>query len=363
MIAEGGLANGVLSEGGKVWNNYSQLGQVVRTGLMLRAKFLGVASLISLPILGYILYKNDAPLYWIVGIGLVISINSALVLASSIYAAALSLHQKILVLQKISVVQGLGRLAIIAAIVPKIGTAAVAIIATALPAFWALLKTRTEAGKLAQLGAAAHAGVRSRMLSIARKTMPMTIYMCIANQLNIWLISAFGDKTTLANIGALGRLGQIYGILSSFASIVLVPRFAKLQGEARAIAIKFLLCVGCFAILCAAISLPLSLSTTFVLSILGANYAGLKTGLLLQLACSSVWTIAAVTYNLGAARGLVVAPIIIIPVLLLWQFYGLIILKVGTLNGSYYYSIGIGTVQLITYVIVIYNLIKKRASN
>ncbi|MEH6408659.1 MAG: polysaccharide biosynthesis protein, partial [Leeuwenhoekiella sp.] len=60
VLANGGIATGVLSQGGKIWKDKKQLGTVLATGLMLRRKFAIGSLIVSIPILGYLLYHHNA---------------------------------------------------------------------------------------------------------------------------------------------------------------------------------------------------------------------------------------------------------------------------------------------------------------
>ena len=112
ILSDSGIANGVMAEGGKVWQDKEALGVILSTGLTLRRK-LGIISLIvTLPILAYLLLTHGAS--WVA---------TALILAAIIPAffAALSdslleiipkLHQDIKPLQRNQAEVSLGRMAL-----------------------------------------------------------------------------------------------------------------------------------------------------------------------------------------------------------------------------------------------------------
>src|SRR5438270_1038562 len=53
ILADGGIATGVMFRGGRVWNDRQKLGKVLATGLDLRKKFAIGSLLIALPVLFY----------------------------------------------------------------------------------------------------------------------------------------------------------------------------------------------------------------------------------------------------------------------------------------------------------------------
>ena len=63
LLADGGISTGVMSQGGKVWNDREKLGIVMATGLHLRRRFAIFSLASSIPILSYLLWHNGAS-FW-----------------------------------------------------------------------------------------------------------------------------------------------------------------------------------------------------------------------------------------------------------------------------------------------------------
>ncbi|WP_338875058.1 hypothetical protein WBJ53_05520 [Spirosoma sp. SC4-14] len=61
--------------------------------------------------------------------------------------------------------------------------------------------------------------------------MPMVAFYAIQGQMTIFLSGYFGKATNVAEIGALGRLSQIFSLFTPFTSIVLLPYFARSNTE------------------------------------------------------------------------------------------------------------------------------------
>ena len=55
-----------------------------------------------------------------------------------------------------------------------------------------------------------------------------SIYFCFSGQITIWLISIFGNTTSIAEVGALGRLAMRLNIFTVRFSIIVIPWYAKL---------------------------------------------------------------------------------------------------------------------------------------
>jgi hypothetical protein len=60
LLADGGITDGVLSQGGKVWMDPQKLGSVINTGLHLRKKFTVVSMAIVIPILLFLLHRHGS---------------------------------------------------------------------------------------------------------------------------------------------------------------------------------------------------------------------------------------------------------------------------------------------------------------
>src|SRR5262245_44789036 len=58
VLADSGVAQSVLAQGGKVWQDSQALGGVVAGGMALRRRFAAFALLVSLPILYYLLHQH-----------------------------------------------------------------------------------------------------------------------------------------------------------------------------------------------------------------------------------------------------------------------------------------------------------------
>ena len=98
VLADGGISSGVMSQGGKIWQDKEKLGAVLTTGLDLRRKFAIGSLLIITPILIYLLLHHGARL--ITSILIVCSLIPAIfaALSDSLLEIAPKLHQEIILL-------------------------------------------------------------------------------------------------------------------------------------------------------------------------------------------------------------------------------------------------------------------------
>src|SRR5690606_34453750 len=111
ILSDGGISSGILSKGGKVWNDRDKLGAVLTTGLKLRNRFAIGSAIVSLPILIFLLIQHEAS--WLTITLICFSIIPAFYanLSESLLVIIPKLHQCILPIQKNQIKVELGRLA------------------------------------------------------------------------------------------------------------------------------------------------------------------------------------------------------------------------------------------------------------
>ncbi len=103
VLADGGIASAVMSQGGKVWMEHEKLGAVLVTGMQLRRKFAIVSLPLSSGILLYFLRIHGAS--WLFSILIVLSIIPTffMMIHSGILEISPKLRQDVSSLQKVRV--------------------------------------------------------------------------------------------------------------------------------------------------------------------------------------------------------------------------------------------------------------------
>ncbi len=110
VLADGGIASAVMSQGGKVWMEHEKLGAVMVTGLQLRRKFSVISLPLSSAILLYFLRKHGAS--WLVSFFIILSIIPTfyMMIKAGILEISPKLRQDVVSLQKVKVGANVGRL-------------------------------------------------------------------------------------------------------------------------------------------------------------------------------------------------------------------------------------------------------------
>ena len=349
VLADGGIAAGVMSQGGKVWREKEKLGVVLATGFDLRKKFAVGSLLFAVPFLIYLLRHHNAS--WIMSFVIVASLIPAFftALSGTLLQMAPQLHQDVGPLQKISVVSNALRLAIITVTLFAFPWAFVAIIAAGIPQLWANKNLKKISNIYADWTQAPDPAVRKEILHFVKRILPGSIYYCLSGQITIWLISIFGNTAAVAQIGALGRLAMMLSVFSSLISILILPRFARLPNDKIKLLKTFYLVQ---LVLLSIGSLVISLVYLFpieILWILGKDYSNLNAELLLSVTGSCLGLLAGSSFGLAASRGWAIHPLISIPITIAAIISGILFLDISTLSGILKFNLFVLLVEIAIY--------------
>ena len=357
MLSDGGIGNGVMSQGGKVWTDRNKLGVVLATGLNLRKKFAIASLIIAIPALVYLLLQHKASnlTTFLIVLSLIPAFYAAL--SDSLYEIIPKLHQDVGALQENQIKVSIGRLVLSVAMLFFFPLTYIAIFAAGIPRIIGNLKLKRLVYSRVTEDSKPNLEVRNNILSMVKKTLPTSIYYSISGQITIWVISFFGQTLAIAQIGALGRVSMLLTLFGTMVGILNVPRFSRLP-ESRKILTKYsLMTIGTIIVCCFLVLLLVSLFSNEILWVLGKQYAGLKKELLLSVFGSSITLISGTCYVLYSSRGWQMSPTLVIIIDVLALIIGLFFFKVSTLTGVLYYSIFTASILLvINSVFIIYKI-------
>jgi O-antigen/teichoic acid export membrane protein len=152
------------------------------------------------------------------------------------------------------------------------------------------LLCKRKALNYAELPATTKREITRQMFQYSLPAIPSAIFFALQGQISIFLISIFGNTRNIAEMGALGRLGQLFLLLSGFNQMVIEPFMARQpkQRVARYFLLILLVAVGISTVIC----LLGFMEPQWILWLLGPNYSQLQheTGWLLLSSCFSYIT-------------------------------------------------------------------------
>ena len=362
VLADGGIGAGVMSQGGKVWQDKDRLGAVLVTGLNLRKKFAVVSLLVAVPILYYLLLHHDAG--WIKSTVMVICLIPAFTaaLSDSLLEISLKLRQDINPLQKNQIWVNILRLIFLA---PLFFTpfAAVAILAAGFPRIIGNLKLKKLAAKHVDWNQEADLVVQKQILSGVKRMLPGAIYYCVSGQITIWLISIFGNTKSVAQIGALSRLTMILTVVTTLFNTLITPRFSRLPDLRNELFKKYMQIISVIILFMMLIVGIVVMFPHLFLLVLGHGYTNLSSELILSVIGSCLSLGGGMLFTLSASRGWIINPFVLIGTNLLTVICGCIFLNISTLKGILQFNILICTIPFLLFMIYItYRILNVGAS-
>jgi O-antigen/teichoic acid export membrane protein len=139
-----------------------------------------------------------------------------------------------------------------------------------------------------------------QMVRYVTPILPSVIFFALQGQLSLFLISFFGHTRSIAEVAALGRLAQIFFVLSGFNAVVIEPFMARLPNER--VFRSFLTVLAAALSICFVISLCGFIAPRLFLFVLGAKYASLQreTGWMVLGSCMAY--LVGVIWTMNAAR-------------------------------------------------------------
>ena len=360
VLADSGIGMGVMAEGGKVWKDKEKLGKALVTGLDLRRKFAVGTLIIAAPILIYLLHYHGAE--WWMSILIVISLIPAFIssLSGSILQAPLKLRQDIRPLQKNTLYEGLGRMAMILSLFLLPWTV-IAILGAGIPRLITNIRLRKLSAGYADWTQNPDPEVRKRIMRMVKRLMPGAVYFVISGQISIWLISIFGSTTSVAEIGALGRISIMLTVISTILGTLVFPRFARLPQHSKILMKRFLQIMALLVIIAVVVTSLVSVFSNQILWVLGDKYQNLNVELVMSVAASSIALISGSAFTLSTQRGWAIHPAISIPVNLASIVIGVLLVDISTLKGVLLFNIFIVVMRV--FMSVSYAIIKIRQNN
>lgn len=332
VLADSGIGSGLTSIGGRIWHDPHRFGQLIRTALDLRRRFAGIAILVVTPFLDWLLLRNGAQPWQVAWITLLVLASLYGQLSNGVLTVIPRLLLQTSRLQRIDISCAVVRLALLgvaAATLLNVSTALA--IATVTLFFQGWLLRRWIRGSI-DPKAPPDPAMRQEIFSIVKRQAPNGIYYCLQGQVSIWLISVFGSANKVADVGALGRLAVIFGVIGSVMTSIIIPRFVRCQERAMLLR-RYLQIIGIYALLVAAFVAVALLFPDQLLFVLGNKYARLHHELVMIVLSTSITSFVGVLWSLNVARGWFLPPWFNISASILSQMIAISLVDLSTVQG------------------------------
>lgn len=319
ILADIGIGVGLISIGGRVWQDRHRFGELIKTGLSVRRKLGAAAIIIVTPIMCFMLLRNGASVFYT-------SLLSVAVIAGLVFQFSVGvlnvvprLRSDVGRIQIIDFTAASVRLLLVAGLIFIFATAGVAVTIATAVFFLQYLMLRRYVNRVVDLNVSENEEDRREIVRLTKHLAANSVFYCLQGQITVFLISLFAHRVSaIAEIGALGRLAMIFTILSNLLTNVFVPAFARCQDRRKLAWLYFLIVSGVF-VFSGVIFAGAAIFPTQFLFVLGSKYAHLHRELLLIVGVTVISAITGTFWSLNASKAWVSGAWLYIPLTLVTQ--------------------------------------------
>jgi len=319
LLADIGISTGLISIGGRVWQDRHRFGELINTGLAIRRKLSLAAVIIVAPILYAMLAKNGAtPTYTFLLIAFVLA-GFSIQLSIDVFSVVPRLHSDISRIQKIDFTCAIVRLVLIVGLVYLFATAGLAVAIASATFLLQYFLLRAYAAKVVDLNANENPEDRREIVRLIKSLAANALFYCFQGQITVFLISFFARQAaSVAEVGALGRLAMIFTVLMNMLTNIFVPAFARCHNT-RKLGYLYAVIAGGAVLFSAVVLAGAALFPDQFLLVLGNRYTHLHHELVLMIGVAVISAIAGTLWLLNAAKAWVAGSWLYIPLTLATQ--------------------------------------------
>jgi O-antigen/teichoic acid export membrane protein len=333
VLTELGVANAVLALGGRLAGRRDALRALVDDALALQAVLAIALPCLVGPAFVLLLRHQHASLAQAVALVAIGAASAFFNVRIAIAQSVARLSGHVAVQQKADLAMNLARLALLAlaglVLLDATVASALGLVAAAGAfAFWQRW-LRRELG----VGTGLRGQHAPALRDSVRRQAPNCIWYVLNGQLAVWLVGLFGSAERVADVGALGRLGTAFAVITTVVSTLVMPYFARTDAPAQLesgfVALNAFFAALTVALTAAALALPGP-----ILWVLGPHYAGLASELVWMVLGTAFTAWSGSLYSVACARGWVLPAALGIGCGLLAILAGLRLFDLATVAGN-----------------------------
>ena len=227
VLSDTGISAVLIARAGAIHSDRTALGELVAAGKRAREVLEVVVLLLTAPILPLWLWGKGLSQWELLILIVLVALGLHLQVTAGIFSALPVVLLEPRRLQLAQIMSSLGRLGFV-----------IVVLATRPSFIWMLganvfgLLVLTELLKLyarqridlSATPGAAH--LREFKLAVRRGLVP-SLYFAFSSQITLWLIGLTGSARSIAEVGALGRLGNVLAVAQSALSTLVAPRLSR----------------------------------------------------------------------------------------------------------------------------------------
>jgi O-antigen/teichoic acid export membrane protein len=319
LLADIGISVGLVSIGGRVWQDRHRFGSLINTALSLRRKLGALVVVAVTPVMYFMLVKNGASVFYTAVLIAVVLAGLLFQLSIGVFGVVPRLRADVGRIQIIDFTGAIVRLLVLIGLVFVFLNAGVAVAVASAISLLQYAMLRNYATGVLDLDAPQDAEDRQAIVRLIRHLAANSVFYCFQGQITVFLISFFAHRiTSVAEVGALGRLAMIFSVLTNLLTNVLVPAFARCQDE-RKLRWLYAAIAGGVAAFSLSIILCAWIFPNEFLFVLGSKYAHLQRELLLMVGGAIFSALTGTFWALNASKAWVTGAWLYIPLTLVTQ--------------------------------------------
>jgi O-antigen/teichoic acid export membrane protein len=319
LLADIGISIGLVSIGGRVWQDRTRFSQLISTALHLRRRLAAVVVVAVTPLLYFMLAKNGASLSYTFLLIAIVLIGLAIQLGVGVLGVIPRLRADVKAIQRIDFTGAALRLTILVLLAMFFLNAGIAVTVATIAIFVQYLLLRRYSERVIDFRESQNSGDRTAMLRFIRSQAANAVFYCFQGQITILLISFFAHQSSsVAEVGALARLAMIFVVVANLLTNIFVPAFARCH-ERRQLRLLYFQIAGGVALFCILVIATAAIFPDQFLFVLGNKYAHLHRELLLMVGAAVVAALTGTFWALNSAKAWITGSWLYIPLTLLTQ--------------------------------------------
>jgi O-antigen/teichoic acid export membrane protein len=232
LIVDLGVTSAIMALTGDQYRKVAVLGRYVQAGLHLRSRLLVIGAGAGTGAIYVVGRRQHWPLPTEVAVFVIVISGVLAQFWISIYGVPLILNQRLGRYYGILACAAAFRLVCVVALRwTGVLTAGPALAVGTVASFSAALTLRHSSRTHWEPASQVDPLAKRRIVKYIAPRAPLVIFQSLQGQVGLFAVSYFGSSKPLAETGALGRLGQLFTLLTAFNWIVLGPRFARIGEE------------------------------------------------------------------------------------------------------------------------------------
>jgi O-antigen/teichoic acid export membrane protein len=319
LLADIGVSVGLVSIGGRVWQDRHRFGELINTGLAVRKRLAAAAAIIVAPILYAMLVRNGASSVYTLSLIAFVLVGFSIQISVDIFSVVPRLRSDIGRIQKIDFTCAIVRLLLIVGLVYLFATAGLAVAIASATFFLQYFLLRSYAAKVVDLNASENTKDRQEIVRLIKSLAANALFYCFQGQITVFLISFFARRAaSVAEVGALGRLAMIFTVLTNLLINIFVPAFARCQDK-RKLRYLYAAIVGGVILFSAGVLGGAAVFPDQFLFVLGSRYTHLHRELLMMISVAVITALSGTLWLLNASKAWITGAWLYIPLTLATQ--------------------------------------------